>query len=189
MAIRSSVLYRVKVSSILTLIIFAGKSDRLASTHNIYYILDENYANMEPFKKIVPFLKESRIMKALTEKHKIYESQVRMFWKSVRYDEKEKTIYSAVQKKDENGQDIDVEFKFTMVDVGRVLDLKDSDDDPIIIPKRLSKGLWYRMGYKGHVNDKYLKYRFCRPYKFMDHCVVQALSHRKVLTTKHRTTL
>ncbi|KAF5798148.1 hypothetical protein HanXRQr2_Chr07g0289411 [Helianthus annuus] len=35
------------------------------------------------------------------------------------------------------------------------------------------------MGYTGHVNDKYLKSRFCRPYKFMVHCVVQALSHRK----------
>ncbi|MFS7904582.1 hypothetical protein Hanom_Chr01g00037811 [Helianthus anomalus] len=58
---------------------------------------------METFKEIVPFLKESRIAKALTEKHKIYDSHVRMVWKSVRYDENEKTIYSAVQKKDENG--------------------------------------------------------------------------------------
>ncbi|KAM0009318.1 hypothetical protein Hdeb2414_s0009g00307511 [Helianthus debilis subsp. tardiflorus] len=134
---------------------------------------------MEPFKNIVPFLKESGIAKALTEKHKIYESQVRMFWKSVRYEDSEKTIYTAVQKKDENGQDIDVEVKFTVADVRRVLDLKDSDDDPTIIPERLSKGLWFRMGYTGHVNDKYLKSRFYRPYKFMVHCVVHALSHRK----------
>ncbi|MFS7904583.1 hypothetical protein Hanom_Chr01g00037821 [Helianthus anomalus] len=35
------------------------------------------------------------------------------------------------------------------------------------------------MGYTGHVNDIYLKSRFCRPYKFMVHCVVQALSYRK----------
>ncbi|MFS7996363.1 putative transcription factor bZIP family [Helianthus anomalus] len=134
---------------------------------------------MEPFKEIIQFLKESRIAKALTEKHKCYESHVRMFWKSVRYDEKEKTIYSAVQKKDENGQDIDVEVKFTVADVRKVLDLKYSDDDLIIILERLSKGLWYRMGYTRHVNEKYLKSRLCRPYKFMVHCVVQALSHRK----------
>ncbi|KAJ0715219.1 hypothetical protein HanPI659440_Chr13g0498621 [Helianthus annuus] len=102
-----------------------------------------------------------------------------MFWKSMRYEEKEKTIYSAIQKKDENGQDIDVEVKFTVADVRRVLDLKDSDDDPTIIPERLSKGLWFRTGYTGHVNDKYLKSRFCRPYKFLVHCVLQALSHRK----------
>ncbi|KAF5813380.1 putative transcription factor bZIP family [Helianthus annuus] len=94
-----------------------------------------------------------------------------MFWKSVRYDKKEKTIYSVVQKKDENRKDIDV--------VRRVLDLKDSDDDPTIIPARLSKGLWFRMGYTGHVNDKCLKSRFCRPYKCMVNCVVQALWHRK----------
>ncbi|KAJ0832149.1 hypothetical protein HanPSC8_Chr15g0675431 [Helianthus annuus] len=134
---------------------------------------------MEPFKEIVPFLKESRIAKALTETHKCYESHVRMFWKSMRYDEKEKTIYSAVQKKDENDKDIDVEVRFTVADVRRVLDLKDSDDGPIIIPEKLSKGLWFRIGYTGHVNDKYLKSRFCRPYKFMVHCIVQALSHWK----------
>ncbi|KAM0041741.1 hypothetical protein Hdeb2414_s0011g00369831 [Helianthus debilis subsp. tardiflorus] len=148
--------------------------------HNIYCILDENYANMESFKVIIPFMKESRIFKALTEKHKCYESHVRLFWKSVRYDEEEKTIYSAVQKKDENGKDIDLEVKFKVADVRRVLDLKDSDDDPIIIPECLSKGFWFRMGYVGHVNDKgYIKSTFCRPYKFMVHCVVHALSHRK----------
>ncbi|KAJ0576072.1 hypothetical protein HanOQP8_Chr05g0182251 [Helianthus annuus] len=164
---------------IVTLTFLQARSTDWHPTHNIYCILDENYANMEPFKEIVPFLKESRIAKALTEKHKCYESHVRMFWKSVRYHEKEKAIYSAVQKKDENGQDIDVEVKFTVADVRRVLDLKDSDDDPIIILERLSKGLWFRMRYTGHMNDKYLKSRFCRPYKFMVHCVVQALSHRK----------
>ncbi|KAM0064536.1 hypothetical protein Hdeb2414_s0003g00104091 [Helianthus debilis subsp. tardiflorus] len=36
------------------------------------------------------------------------------------------------------------------------------------------------MEYAGHVNDKgYIKSRFCRPYKFMVHCVVHALSHMK----------
>ncbi|MFS7904603.1 hypothetical protein Hanom_Chr01g00038041 [Helianthus anomalus] len=82
--------------------------------------------------------------------------------------------------KDENGKDIDLEVKFIVDDVRRVLDLKDNDDDPIIIPERLSKGFWFRMGYAGHVNDKgYIKSRFCRPYKFMVHCVVHALPHRK----------
>ncbi|KAJ0786262.1 hypothetical protein HanOQP8_Chr02g0053341 [Helianthus annuus] len=146
------------------------------ASHNIYCILDENYPNMEPFKEIVPFLKESRIYKALTEKHRCYESHVRMFWKSVRYDEEEKTIYSAVKLKDENDKDIDLEVKFTVDDVRRILDLKDNDDDPIIILEHLSKGFWFRMGYAGHMNDKgYIKSRFCRPYKFMVH----ALSHWK----------
>ncbi|KAF5779148.1 hypothetical protein HanRHA438_Chr12g0567281 [Helianthus annuus] len=134
---------------------------------------------MELFKEIIPFLKESRICKALTKKHKCYESHVRTFWSSVRYEEKEKTIYSAVRMKDEKEKDTDLEVKFTVDDVRRVLNLQDKDGDPIIIPERLSKGFWFRMGYIGHVNENYIKSRFCRPYKFMVHCVVHALSHRK----------
>ncbi|KAM0046340.1 hypothetical protein Hdeb2414_s0009g00315041 [Helianthus debilis subsp. tardiflorus] len=138
---------------------------------------------MGPFKDIAKFLKDSRIAKALTDRTKVYESHVRMFWKSVRYEESEKTIYSTVQKKDENDKDIDVnvevEVKFNVGDVRRVLDLQDSDDDPIIVPQRLCKGLWFRMGFYAHVNDKYLKSKFFRPYKFLVHCVVHALSHRK----------
>ncbi|KAJ0694653.1 hypothetical protein HanPI659440_Chr15g0611251 [Helianthus annuus] len=125
------------------------------------------------------FLKESRIAKAFTDRMKVYESHVRMFWKSVRYEESEKMIYSVVQKKDENDQDIDVEVKFNVGDVRRVLNLQDSDGDPIIVLERLCKGLWFRMGFSTHVNDKYLKSKFCRPYKFLVHCVIHALSHRK----------
>ncbi|KAF5818454.1 hypothetical protein HanRHA438_Chr02g0066701 [Helianthus annuus] len=102
-----------------------------------------------------------------------------MFWKSARYDESTKTIHSTVQKKDENDKDIVVEIKFNVGDLRRVLELGDSDNDPTIVPERLCKGLWFRMGFEGHVNDKYLKSLFCRPYKFLVHCVVHALSHRK----------
>ncbi|MFS7953408.1 hypothetical protein Hanom_Chr07g00618251 [Helianthus anomalus] len=49
-------------------------------------------------------------------------------------------IYSAVQKKDENDKYIDVEVKFNVGDVRRVLDLGDSDD-PTIVPERRCKGL------------------------------------------------
>ncbi|KAJ0526303.1 hypothetical protein HanHA300_Chr09g0321641 [Helianthus annuus] len=88
-------------------------------------------------------------------------------------------IYSIVQKKDENDKDIDVEVKFNVGDVRRVQDLGDIDDDPTIVPERLCKGLWFRMGFTGHVNDKDLKSMFSRPYKFLVHCVLHALSHRK----------
>ncbi|KAJ0524974.1 hypothetical protein HanRHA438_Chr09g0385261 [Helianthus annuus] len=82
--------------------------------------------------------------------------------------------------KDEKNKDIDLEVKFTVDDMRRVLDLKDNDNDPIIILERLSKGFWFRMGYIGHVNNKgYIKSKLCRPYKFMVHCVVHALSHGK----------
>ncbi|MFS7966077.1 hypothetical protein Hanom_Chr09g00769641 [Helianthus anomalus] len=102
-----------------------------------------------------------------------------MFWKSVRYDENEKMIYSAVQKKDENDKGIDIEVKFNVGEVRRVLDLGDSDNDPTTVPERLCKGLWFRMDFSGHVNGKYLKSMFSRPYKFLVHCVLHALSHRK----------
>ncbi|KAM0064946.1 hypothetical protein Hdeb2414_s0003g00108951 [Helianthus debilis subsp. tardiflorus] len=35
------------------------------------------------------------------------------------------------------------------------------------------------MGFTGHLNEKMLKTMFSKPYKFMIHCVVHALSHRK----------
>ncbi|MFS7962431.1 hypothetical protein Hanom_Chr08g00726551 [Helianthus anomalus] len=50
-------------------------------------------------------------------------------------------IYSAVRKKDENGQDVDLKIKFNISDLRRVLELGDSDNDPTIIPDRLCKGL------------------------------------------------
>ncbi|MFS8018047.1 hypothetical protein Hanom_Chr15g01387541 [Helianthus anomalus] len=88
-------------------------------------------------------------------------------------------IYFVVLKKDKNDQDIDIEVKFNVGDLRRVLELGDSDNDPTIIPERLCKGLWYRMGFTGHVNGKYLKSMFSPPYKFLIHCVVHSLSHRK----------
>ncbi|KAJ0484669.1 hypothetical protein HanHA89_Chr14g0559441 [Helianthus annuus] len=148
-------------------------------SHNIYCLLDAHYTDNTPFKVIAKFLRESKIHKALTDKTEVYESHVRRFWSSVRYEEKEKMIYSTVRKKDENDQDIDVEIKFNVGDLRRVLELDDSDSDPIIIPERLCKGLWCRMGFSGNLNGKMLKTVFSKPYKFMIHCVVHALAHRK----------
>ncbi|KAF5813407.1 hypothetical protein HanXRQr2_Chr03g0097931 [Helianthus annuus] len=49
----------------------------------------------------------------------------------------------------------------------------------MILPECLCKGLWCRMGFTGHLNGKMGKTMFCHRYKFMIHCVVHALSHRK----------
>ncbi|KAJ0653516.1 hypothetical protein HanOQP8_Chr15g0584451 [Helianthus annuus] len=166
MTIRSSVLY-------------IGKASDWDKSHNIYCLLDAHYTDNTPFKVIAKFLRESKIAKALTDKTVVYESHVRQFWSSVRYEEKEKMIYSAVRKKDENGQDVDLEIKFNVGELRRVLELGDSDDDPTIILERLCKGLWCRMGFTVHLNVKMLKTMFSKPYKFMIHYVVYALSHRK----------
>ncbi|MFS7950147.1 hypothetical protein Hanom_Chr07g00579951 [Helianthus anomalus] len=166
MTIRSSVLLR-------------GRASDWVKCHNIYCLLDAHYTDITLFKVLAKFLRESKVSKALTDKTIVYESHVRRYWSSVRYEESEKMIYSAVKKKDENGEDVDLEIKFNVSDLRRVLELGDSDDNPIIILERLCKGLWCRMGFTGHLNGKYLKTMFSTPYKFLIHCVVHALSHRK----------
>ncbi|KAM0043458.1 hypothetical protein Hdeb2414_s0010g00341541 [Helianthus debilis subsp. tardiflorus] len=88
-------------------------------------------------------------------------------------------IHSTVRKKDEKGNDIDLEIKFGVEDLRRVLELGDSDNDPTIILERLAKGLWCRMGFTGHINGKLINTMFSSAYRFMIHYVIQALSHRK----------
>ncbi|MFS8006520.1 hypothetical protein Hanom_Chr14g01250161 [Helianthus anomalus] len=150
-----------------------GKASDWDKSHNIYCLLDALYTDNTIFEVIAKFLRESKIAKALTDKTIVHESHVRRFWSSARYEEKEKMIYSAMRMKDENGQGVDLEIKFNVGDLRRVLELGDSDDEPTIIPERLCKGLWCRMGFTGHLN------MFSKTYKFMIHCVVHALSHRK----------
>ncbi|MFS8021585.1 hypothetical protein Hanom_Chr16g01429131 [Helianthus anomalus] len=58
------------------MVFLQARATNFHPNHNIYCIFDANYPNMEQFKEIIPFLKESRICKALTEKHKCYESHV-----------------------------------------------------------------------------------------------------------------
>ncbi|MFS7966760.1 hypothetical protein Hanom_Chr09g00777561 [Helianthus anomalus] len=98
------------------------------------------------------FLRESRVAKALSDKTVIYESHVRAFGNTARYEESDKMIHAVLSKKDQAGKDIDVEFKFGVGDVRRVLHLQDSDNDPTIMSERLAKGLWCRMGFTGHIN-------------------------------------
>ncbi|MFS8018496.1 hypothetical protein Hanom_Chr15g01392711 [Helianthus anomalus] len=131
-----------------------GKASDWDKSHNIYCLLDAHYTYNTPFKVIAKFLRESKIAKALTDQAVVYESYLRRFWSSMRYEEKEKTIYSAVRKKDENGQDVDLEIKFNVGDLRRVLELGDSDRDATIIPERLCKGLWCKIGFTGHLNGK-----------------------------------
>ncbi|KAF5818465.1 hypothetical protein HanRHA438_Chr02g0066821 [Helianthus annuus] len=88
-------------------------------------------------------------------------------------------IHAVLRKKDQAGKDIDVAFEFGVEDVRRVLDLQDSDDDPTIMSEPLVKGLWCRMGFTGHINGKMLKRNFLKAYRYLMHCMVHSLSHRK----------
>ncbi|MFS7966557.1 hypothetical protein Hanom_Chr09g00775121 [Helianthus anomalus] len=88
-------------------------------------------------------------------------------------------IHAVLRKKDQAGKDIDVEFEFGVGDVRRVLDSQDSDNDPTIMFERLAKGLWCRMGFTRHLNVKMLKTNFSKAYRYLLHCMVHSLSHRK----------
>ncbi|KAM0037802.1 hypothetical protein Hdeb2414_s0013g00407511 [Helianthus debilis subsp. tardiflorus] len=157
-----------------------AKSLDFHNKHNICCTLDKTLQNMSSFVEILKFIEDSRIHKALTDQHKCYESHVRAFWNSAHYVEDDKAIHSTVKMKDDNNKDIDVAVKITVEDIRRVLDLKDKDEDPIYIPERLCKGLWFRMGYTGSVNDQaFVKSKLSKPYKFLVHSVILALGHRK----------
>ncbi|MFS8035298.1 hypothetical protein Hanom_Chr17g01591431 [Helianthus anomalus] len=69
------------------------------------------------------FLRESRIAKAMSNRTVVYESHVRAFWDTARFDESDKMIHAVLRKKDQAGKDIDVEFEFGVGNVRRVLDL------------------------------------------------------------------
>ncbi|KAJ0532534.1 hypothetical protein HanRHA438_Chr09g0380471 [Helianthus annuus] len=125
------------------------------------------------------FLRESRIAKAMSDRTVVYESHVRSFWNMARFDEVDKMIHAVVRKKDENGKDVDVGVEFGVGDVRRVLDLQDSDNDPTIMSERLAKGLWCRMGFTGYINGKMYKRSFSKAYRYLMHCMVHSLSHRK----------
>ncbi|MFS7946496.1 hypothetical protein Hanom_Chr06g00536951 [Helianthus anomalus] len=101
---------------------FRERASDWDKSHNVCCILDAHYTDTTPFKVMAKFLRESKINKALIDRTIVYESHFRMFWKSVRYDEKEKMIYSVVQKKDKNDQDVDIEVKFNVGDLRHVLE-------------------------------------------------------------------
>ncbi|KAM0056204.1 hypothetical protein Hdeb2414_s0006g00215471 [Helianthus debilis subsp. tardiflorus] len=124
-------------------------------------------------------LRESRIAKALSDTTIVYKSHVRRFWDTARYEEKDNTIHAVVKKKDENNKDIDVEVVVGVEDIRRVLDLQDSDNDPTIMSERLAKGLWCRLGFTSHINGKMYKRNFSKQYRYLMHCLVHSLSHRK----------
>ncbi|XP_022007422.1 glutamic acid-rich protein-like [Helianthus annuus] len=118
-----------------------GRGKEKDKGHNIPCALDTESTAGTVVEKMATFLRESRIAKAMSDKTVVYESHVRAFWDTARFDETDKKIHAVLTKKDKNGKDIDVEIEFSVKDVRRVLDLQDSDDDPTIMSERLVKDL------------------------------------------------
>ncbi|MFS7953772.1 hypothetical protein Hanom_Chr07g00622461 [Helianthus anomalus] len=64
--------------------------------------------------------------------------------------------------------------------VHEVVDFPDDANSPTKFLERMVKGCMLRMGYDGALNNSnYLKSKFQKPYKFIVHSVLQALSHCK----------
>ncbi|MFS7996851.1 hypothetical protein Hanom_Chr12g01134701 [Helianthus anomalus] len=156
-----------------------GRGKDADKGHNVPCSIDVESTTGTGVEKMAEFLRESRISKALSDKTLVYESHVRAFWDTARYEEADKTIHAVVRKKDENNKDIDVEVVFGVEDVRRVLELQDSDNDPTIMSERLAKGLWCRLGFTSHINGKMFKRSFSKPYRYLMHGLVHSLSHRK----------
>ncbi|MFS7945872.1 hypothetical protein Hanom_Chr06g00529231 [Helianthus anomalus] len=113
---------------------------------------------MNLFEEILDFIGRCQLKKALTDKHKVYRSHIKRFWTSERYEGKTRL------------------YTHSLV----VLDLKDKDDDLIGLSERLCKGLWFRMGFTGVVNEShYNKHNLSQPYKFLVHSVIHTMGHRK----------
>ncbi|MFS7896255.1 hypothetical protein Hanom_Chr00s004326g01721581 [Helianthus anomalus] len=113
--------------------------------------------------------------KALADQHLVYKSHVKRFWKHATYDEKNKVIQSVVKQHNEKKK-----INVTKALVREVLDFPDEAGTPTRFPERMVKGCMLRMGYAGALNNtNYLKSKFQKPYKFIIHSVLLALSHCK----------
>ncbi|XP_035843881.1 uncharacterized protein LOC118490381 [Helianthus annuus] len=156
-----------------------GRGKDTNKGHNVPSAIDEVSTKGTEAEKMAECLRKSRIAKALSDTTIVYESHVRRFWDTARFEEKDNKIHAVVKKKDENNKDIDVEVVFGVEDIRRVLDLQDSDNDPTIMSERLAKGLWCRLGFSSHINGKMFKRSFSKQYRYLMHCLVHSLSHRK----------
>ncbi|KAJ0681751.1 hypothetical protein HanPI659440_Chr16g0639591 [Helianthus annuus] len=156
-----------------------AKSSNFYSKHNICCTLDKTLSKMEPFEEILDFIDQCQLKKALTDKHKAYRSHIERFWTGAKYEEADKAIHSFARIK-ENDEDKDIEVIITPADIRRMLDLKDNGNDPVGLSERLCKGLWFRMGFMGFVNEShYNKQNLSQPYKFLVHSVIHAMGYRK----------
>ncbi|KAJ0823448.1 hypothetical protein HanPSC8_Chr16g0743831 [Helianthus annuus] len=134
---------------------------------------EEKNTKLSEFSSILEFMRRVPIPKALTKQHLVYKSHVKRFWKHATYDEANKVINSVVKQYEEKKPIVVTEAL-----VREVLDFPDDVDSPTKFPERMVKGCTLRMGYDGALNNtNYLKSKFQKPYKFIVHSILQALSH------------
>ncbi|KAM0009406.1 hypothetical protein Hdeb2414_s0005g00168401 [Helianthus debilis subsp. tardiflorus] len=155
--------------------VFQASIVQYDTLHNICCVYDKEIPNMVEFKGILEFMERLPIQKALTNQHLVFRYHIRRFWENATYDEESKTINSIVSL---NGQDKPIIITEQLV--REVLNFPDDEDSLTMFPKRMVKGCMLRMGYSGPLNSaNYLKSCFSKPYKFLIHSVLHALSHER----------
>ncbi|KAJ0786058.1 hypothetical protein HanOQP8_Chr02g0050671 [Helianthus annuus] len=144
--------------------------------HNACCNLDkEQNPLLLKFSSILEFMRRVPIQKALTDKCLVFGSHIKRFRKHATYDEQSKTINKVVKINNEKKQIIISEAV-----VREVVDFPDEEDSPTKLPEKMVKGCMLRMGYAGDLNStSYLKSKFTKPYKFLIHFVLIAMSHQK----------
>ncbi|KAJ0592359.1 hypothetical protein HanHA300_Chr03g0084141 [Helianthus annuus] len=130
---------------------------------------------MAEFTSILEFMERLPIQKALTNQHLVSDHTLNVFWENATYDEEHKTINSIVSL---NGKDKPIIITEQLI--REVIEFPDDENSPTKFPEKMVKGCMLRMGYRGPLNKaNYLKVCFSKPYKFLIHSVLHALSHRK----------
>ncbi|MFS7947785.1 hypothetical protein Hanom_Chr06g00552311 [Helianthus anomalus] len=126
--------------------------------HNACCNLDEEQNPLlSQFSSILEFMKRIRIPKALTDRRLV------------------KTINSVVKCNDEKKPIVISEAV-----VREVFNFPDEEDSPTKLPEKMVKGCMLRMGYAGDLNSaRYLKSKITKPYEFLIHSVLMAMSHQK----------
>ncbi|MFS7997344.1 hypothetical protein Hanom_Chr12g01140631 [Helianthus anomalus] len=143
--------------------------------HNACCNLDEEQNLLSEFSSILEFMKRIPIHKALTDRRLVFRSHIKRFWKHATYDEQSKTINSVVKCNDEKKPIV-----ITEAIVREVINFPDEEDSPTKLPEKMVKGCMLRMGYAGDLNiASYLKSKFMKPYKFLIHSVLIAMSYQK----------
>ncbi|MFS7997034.1 hypothetical protein Hanom_Chr12g01136971 [Helianthus anomalus] len=143
--------------------------------HNICCVYDGKIPKLAEFTSILEFVKRLTIHKTLRNQHLVFRSNIERFWEKATYDEENKMINSIVSL---NSQDKPIIITEQLI--REVINFPDDENSPTKFPQRMVKGCMSQMGYNGPLNKaNYLKACFLKPYKFLIHLVLHALSHRK----------
>ncbi|MFS7990864.1 hypothetical protein Hanom_Chr11g01063931 [Helianthus anomalus] len=81
------------IPSVITLTTSSGRGKDTDKGHNVPCSIDAESTTGTVVEKMATFLRDSRIAKAISDRTVVYESHVRAFWNSARYETTDKSIH------------------------------------------------------------------------------------------------